>query len=44
MATDDSNPTAILTALRLGRATTSELAGIIDGTRVDVSRAVAHLR
>jgi hypothetical protein len=40
----DSNPALILTRLRTGRATTSELAECIDGDRDDVSRAVAHLR
>jgi hypothetical protein len=39
-----SNPSLILTRLRTGRATTSELAALIDGDRDDVSRAVAHLR
>jgi hypothetical protein len=41
---DTSNPSLILTRLRTGRATTSELAALIDGDRDDVSRAVAHLR
>jgi len=44
MTQPDSHPDIILTALRRGRQSTSDLAALIGGTRDDVSRAVAHLR